>query len=172
MKRYIAVIFILFITSSALAVEDGDWWLKEAFSIPIGDLSLDLNNENRFNDRFFNYQRSSFEGGLNIPIKNIEGFSLEPGIKYVLNENNVNPKIEYLFDLKYARKKIFNTKWDWDIRNRWEFIDDHEKTDWEYQIRLRNKFVHPLPWKNSEGRDWKFYISDEPFYNFTKNDLT
>lgn len=161
----------LLVSYPCYAIEDGDWWLKEVFSIPVQKMTLNLENENRFNDRFFNYQRTSFKGGLNMPL-NDSGLSIEPGIKYIIFENNDNPTVEYLLNLKYTKKDIFDTKWTWDFRNRWEFIDNHEKSDWEYQVRFKNKLSHPLKLKNSEGREWKYYISDEPFYNFTKNDVT
>lgn len=157
------------------ALEKGELWSKQSFSLPlpeieeIGSPTLNFEFDNRWLNRYSDHYRTHFQGSLNIPIPGWQGWSLEPGYRRQITDLPNTNRIyidRYLLHLNKKQENIFGSDWDFSFRNRWEILDPEGVSDQIWRIRFRGKLSKDIPRLETADRAWKFWVSDEVFYNF------
>lgn len=162
---------LVFISSSSFADNWGDWetWNVNKTDVTLteikdlGKLRLNLENENRYNNDKDNLYNYSFQGFLSLPTS-IKGLTIVPGYKYEYDTNKNLYSNIYVIGVTYKLEKIFQSEWDYAIRNRLEIADTEKSNDLTYKIRVKNSLSHKLPFNGGDKLPCLFTISDEIFY--------
>lgn len=168
-------VFQLCLISPVWCEEEGELWMSEVFEIPflefngLGETTLRLENGNRWRDRYSDYYRAHYQGSLIIPIPGMEGWSLEPVYRRQIRnpgDRNQTHTDRYMIQLHSKRENVFGSKWNFSFRNRWEILDNDSSSDQRIRTRFRGKLSKDLECLETAGKFWRFWVSNEVFYNF------
>lgn len=150
---------------------DFELWTWEIFWIDLSNIhlpdgvSLYLENANRFDQdasRQFQFHQRI---GVKFDVPWFDGWSIMPVWQHVDFEPGANEE-RYHFDLAYAKKNIFDSKWSMNFRFRLDLRDLYDTDNISERFRPLITFSHPLP-IDIGGRPINIYFSNEVNFDTT-----
>lgn len=175
---FIPLVLLIIGPQKALGEEKGGLWQSTSLSLPfyeiegLGDTTLKFENANRWSDGSSHYELNHYQGSWEIPFPGLDNWTWEPAYRRTVNnpgDRDQQHVDRYLLNLNYEKESLFGSEWDLKFRNRWEILDPENDADQTIRGRFRGRLERDIPGLSTEGRSWRFWVSEEMFYDFDRD---
>lgn len=160
--------------------EEGEIWTQIVLEAPflelksVGQTRIRFEEGNRWEDDYSEFYRNHHQVSVIFPIPGLEGWTWEPVYRNQTDEPGSDRQTHtdrYMFHLNWKKKEIFGSEWDFSFRNRWEVLDEDTGDEETRRTRFKGTLTRDLPTLTTNGENWRFWLSNEIFYDWTVSHL-